>query len=238
MNDNGPFESEDVNHVMDLFLKQLKEILDETCPVKKISLRRYQSPNKPWITEGMLRSIKFKTQLFRRQLNCPSDENISEFKRYKSQLSKILRLEKKNYYEREFEKVRFSPKKTWFLINEFLSKRKDQSFPDEICMPENQVPFNDKKEIADALNRHFAKIGEKTAESAASSGSSSQNKNDFRNFLLPSHDKSIFLTPVSEQELKNVVTLLKNGHSEGIDGSSTFLLKEILSPKFCTFYVI
>ena len=36
MNDNGPFESEDVNHVMDLFLKQFMEILDETCPVKKL----------------------------------------------------------------------------------------------------------------------------------------------------------------------------------------------------------
>ena len=95
-------------------------------------------------------------------------------------------------------------------------------------MPENLVPLNDKKEIADALNRHFRKIGEKTAESAASSGSSSQNKNDFRNFLTPSHDKSIFLTPVSEHEIKNFVTPLKNGHSEGIDGSSTFLLKEIL----------
>ena len=44
---------------------------------------------------------------------------------------------KRNYYEREFEKVRFSPKKTWFLINECFSKRKDQSFPDEMCMPEN-----------------------------------------------------------------------------------------------------
>ena len=59
MNDNGPFESEDVNHMMDLCLKQFKEILNETCLVKKISLRRYQSPNKPWITEGILKSIKF-----------------------------------------------------------------------------------------------------------------------------------------------------------------------------------
>jgi len=98
-------------------------------------------------------------------------------------------LEKRNYYEREFEKVHFSQKKTWFLINECLSKRKDQSFPDEMCIPENQVPLNDKKEIADAPYRHFAKIGEKTAESAASSGSNSQNKNDFRNFLPPSNDK-------------------------------------------------
>ena len=50
MNDNRPFESENVNQVMDLFLKQFKEILDGTCPLKNISLRRCQSPNKPWIT--------------------------------------------------------------------------------------------------------------------------------------------------------------------------------------------
>ena len=86
MNNNEPFESEDLNHVMDLFLKQVKEILNERCPVIKIRLRRHQSSNRPWITEGILRSIKFKNQLFGRQLNCPSDENISEFKRYKNQL--------------------------------------------------------------------------------------------------------------------------------------------------------
>ena len=134
---------------------------------------------------------------------------------------------KRNYYEREFEKVRFSPKKTWFLINKCLIKRKDQSFPDEMCMPENQVPLNDKKEIADALNRHSAKIGERLLSLLPHQGQVVKIKMT-RNFLPPSHDKSIFLTPVSEQELKNVVTLLKNGHSEGIDGSSTFLLKEIL----------
>ena len=49
---------------------------------------------------------------------------------------------------------------TWSLINERLSKRKDQSFLNLICMPENQVLLNDKKEIADTLSRHFAKIGE------------------------------------------------------------------------------
>ena len=55
-----------------------------------------------------------------------------------------------------------------------LSKMKDQSFPDKMCMPENQVPLNNKKEIADALKWYFAKIGEKTSESAASLRSSSQ----------------------------------------------------------------
>jgi len=91
-------------------------------------------------------------------------------------------LEKRNYYEQDLEKVRFSPKKTWFLINECLSMRKDQSFPDEMCMPENQVYINDKKDIADAPNRHFTKIGGKTAEFATSSGSSSQNT--FRHHMI------------------------------------------------------
>ena len=44
-------------------------------------------------------------------------------------------------------------------------------------------------------------------------------------FFPPSHDKSIFLTPASEQELKNIITPLKNGYSERIDRSSTFLSK-------------
>ncbi|KAK2727213.1 hypothetical protein QYM36_007895, partial [Artemia franciscana] len=103
----------------------------------------------------------------------PAEENISEFKKYKSQLSKILRLEKRKYYKRKFEKVRLSLKRTWSLINEYLSKRKG-TLPDEMFMLENQVPLNDKEGNSRCQERAFCCLIQIRCdlESAASSRSS------------------------------------------------------------------
>ena len=57
--------------------------------------------------------------------------------------------------------------------------------------------------------------------------------------MPPPSDKSMFLSPVPEIELKHVISKMKNGSSEALDGSSTNLVKEIfpvISPVLC--YII
>ena len=54
--------------------------------------------------------------------------------------------------------------------------------------------------------------------------------------MPPPSDKSNFLSPVTEIELKHIISKMKNGSSEALDGSSTNLVKEIfpvISPVLC-----
>ena len=94
---------------------------------------------------------------------------------------------------------------------------------------------SDEQEIVNLLNAHFVSIGEKTAN--ASHVSPNNNNNDlFKDHMPPPSDKRMYLSHVTEIELKHIISKMKNGSSEALDGSSTNLVKEIfpvISPVLC-----
>jgi len=79
--------------------------------------------------------------------------------------------------------------------------------------------------VADCLNDHFASIGEVVNEKLQKGNSYSND--GFIKYLPSSSDISIFLTPVMEGELLNICLLMKKGDSQGLDGSSTNIVKSI-----------
>ena len=85
---------------------------------------------------------------------------------------------------------------------------------------------SDDQEIVNILNAHFVSIGEKTANASHVSPNNSNN-DSFKDHMPPPSDKSMFLSPVTEIELKHIISKMKNGSSEALDGSSSNLVKEI-----------
>ena len=85
---------------------------------------------------------------------------------------------------------------------------------------------NGKQNVAEEMNQCFARIGEATINS--NFNDCSDLESGFRDFLQHLIDSSIFLSPVTEMELKNLVKIMKNGHSEGTDSSSAYLLKQTI----------
>ena len=132
---------------------------------------------------------------------------------------------KKIHFEILFLEAEGSPKKTWIIANECLNKSKSQG-PLESMNVSDGSTVNGKQKVAEEINQCFARIEEATVNS---------NLNDcldvesgFRDFLPYPINYSIFLSPVTEVELKNLVKIMKNGHSEGTDCSSTYLLKQTI----------
>ena len=85
---------------------------------------------------------------------------------------------------------------------------------------------NNKQDVVELLNTHFARIGERTTNITFTNAN--QSNTDCLAFLPPVSDKYIFLSPVCPQELINITQLLKIGTSSGADGSTTNLLKQII----------
>lgn len=227
-------DCEDVNQASQYFVNEFTTALNVACPMSSTRLRRYNRSKKPWVTRGLLRSIQSKNRLYKIYLSNPDETNQAFFKAYRNCLTKALRSAKQLYYLKAFNSAHGSPKKVWTLINDCIGKKKLNSFPDEMMPPGGDTAVKGKLNVANMLNTHFAKIGEKTSEEA--SQKSTPNSADFKSFLPSSTDRSIFLTPVSSAELMLVLHQLKNGHSEGIDGSSTNLLKSIM-PSIVNFLV-
>ena len=139
----------------------------------------------------------------------------------------MIRLSKQLYYKKSFKEAQNSPRKTWSLINYFIKKESKSNFP-EIISLEDGLTTNKSEKVADILNTYFAKIGEKIVSSVMNQSDSCNNKH-FSSYLPSPQSNSIFLRPISHSEITKIVCDLNPGNSVGIGGSSSKIVKEILS---------
>ncbi|XP_065568865.1 uncharacterized protein LOC136032483 [Artemia franciscana] len=137
-----------------LFLKYFRECLDEACPLRRIKIKKYTLPNKPWVSRGLLHSISIKNKLFKISMSFPSTKNEKEFKKYKNVLTQLIRKAKARYFEKSFVEARGDQKHTWRLINSLLGRSQKSSFPNEMLRGDGTFS-SDEQEIVNLLNAHF-----------------------------------------------------------------------------------
>ena len=75
-------------------------------PITKLSLMEMKSSDKPWLTKGILKSVNKKNDIYRkfvRAKNLHSKEFYHlEFKRYKSMINRLTRINKSKYFKTFF----------------------------------------------------------------------------------------------------------------------------------------
>ena len=74
----------------DSFFNEFTSIYDSSFPLKKIKSSKLNS-RKPWVTNGLLKSIKRKNKLYRKYLSFPTAQNETLYKAYKNKLTKLLK---------------------------------------------------------------------------------------------------------------------------------------------------
>ena len=89
----------------------------------------------------------------------------------------------------------------------------------------NETAIIDNLDMSNYCNEYFVNIGMKMA---------SKINSPKYNFKIKNNNASIFLTPVTEQEIIQQISSLKNDSAPGLDGISAKLIKlvhlEIISP--------
>ena len=128
--ESNPNNNYDVLHDLICALKQ------KHFPNKKIKFNKYKHKSTPWITTGILKSIKFKNKIHLALRRTPHESphyNTIEtnLRDYNIILKKLIRLAKFFYYTTNFQKAKGNLKKSWSAINEMLcKKRKKVNFPE------------------------------------------------------------------------------------------------------------
>ena len=105
------YQSEDTNHVYDLFLKLFSLQYNKAFPLKKIQLKE-KSLKSPWLIPGFLKSSKKRQRLYAKFLKSKTLTNERNYKAYKNL----------------FEKIKFKSKKNSILQNsliQILTRRKN-----------------------------------------------------------------------------------------------------------------
>ena len=84
------------NVLCDEFIDIFNRTLDKHAPLRKLTKRERKLKEKPWITKGILTSIKSKNKLYKDSLKTKTDESIRIYKKYRNKLTHIKKLSKSN----------------------------------------------------------------------------------------------------------------------------------------------
>ena len=201
------------------FLKLYRDAYDKAFPIVKRKINKRYIRKEPWITSGLITSSQTKAKLLKKKLKQPTHNNITNYKMFRDQFNKIKRKMKIDYFHNILETNKHNMKKTWQTLKNVIGKMNDKTnFPQSFLINNKHV-YN-KTEIAQGFNSFFANIGKTTSQNVPHA-----NKH-FSEFLKNRVPNSMFLEPVEEPQIIEIVNKLKPKMSHGYDDIPTRIVKE------------
>jgi len=118
-------EETDANSSFEIFYTKIESLLNTMAPVKKQTKREQRLEQRPWITNGILKSMKIRDFLYKeltkKNENPLEKRTISiRYKNYRNMIVSLLRISRENYFQNYFEKNKSDVKKTWNGIRNIL----------------------------------------------------------------------------------------------------------------------
>lgn len=208
-----------VNDTLLELTRVIQDCLDHhSCA--KIKESRYSSPRQPWMTRGLLTSLKKKLRMWKKFKKFKGNNMLKEnFLNYKRLLNKLIEQAKSSYYVRILKNVERSSKNKWAVINTLVHSRKtskDYNLSDDLVM-EDGTKISDpvsianfainslvKSKVHDDINVHLATLNVKPSTATA------------------------FLYPVSDGEICSIIgNKIKMKTSSGPDKIPASIIKKL-----------
>ncbi|KAG1656709.1 hypothetical protein GQR58_023766 [Nymphon striatum] len=222
----------DINNNPNVNYNMMHEIIqiskNKCMPEKIIKFNKYKHKKNPWITRGLIKSIKQRDEKYKLlkftnpsslTYNCQK-ENLTAFNNI---LRKIIRMAKKSYYELTFNKYKHDMKSTWKSINEILHKKKTKKNFTAIIV-DGTVSITDKATIANKFNDFFINIGSQLAETIINPPNKS-----YSDYLTHNNNDNFQFHSVKESDIELLIKKMETKKSSGFDGISAVLLKHLPS---------
>ena len=206
------------------FHKKLVETIETEIPEKTKTINYKRTIRDPWLTTSLLKCLKRQHHLYQQTLRKKDTELIEKYRNYRKTLKKIIRYCKSQYYLDRCMEFKNNSKKLWAMINKVISKSNHKSDSiDKIKV--GSTYKTDPKSITTSFCNHFANVGKNYANKI--SRSNKKIENYLRNIEINKH--SLFLTPVTEEDLLRLINALPNKLSSGFDNINNVLLKQLSS---------
>jgi len=217
-----------VNKSYDTFINIYKDAFNTAFPLKPGKRRGKLMKLQPWSTHDFVLSSREKTKLFRIKSSHPTEENIARYQEHNRTHNRLKRHLKTTYYTGQIENNKHDMKKMWVILNNLIGKQNDKSsFPDSFII-DGKTESNP-THIASGFNKFFSEIGIQTANGVPVSNS------NFQHYMGNPQPNSMYLEPVTNENVINTTLSLKSKISFGHDEISTKLAKDdihcIITPK-------
>ena len=200
LNDTGSNIS--VNNMYSSFANKYLNLINMYCPLKSkvVSNETY----KPWIRKNLINCCRKKQQLYKKSLN--NSVFKLEYINYRNTLNNTIRKAKSNFYHKQINENKNNLKRMWSTINSIINRSKAKN---------NSETFNIDINYA---NNYFRNVGYETVKKIPNV------KSNVQSYLGKRQIQSIFLNPVSENEIVNIINQLPVT-SAGYDNIPSKLLK-------------
>ena len=215
------YDSDDINCMYNTFTEIITELYQSNCPIIYEKVKR-KRPDKPWMTNGLKNACRKKNLLYKEFLKTRTIVSEEKYKKYKNKLTAILRRCEKQYFTELLEINKGNMKETWKILNGLINKK---SKGKQICTEFNgdESKITGDKTIANGFNNFFVNIGPSLAKRIPKCKDSL-----FTQFLPDKVEDTMFLRPVTEEEIMQQVKNAKNKKSKDHDQFDMCLVKKII----------
>ncbi len=118
------------------------------------------------MTEGLLTSMRKKSNLFHKKLKQPTEHNIETYKTYVKKYNELKREMKKSYFRNMLEINKANIKNTWQILKKALGKKTmTPNFPQIFSIDNEQI--SNKEQIARSF--YTSNIGKITSQNVPQS---------------------------------------------------------------------
>ena len=205
----------DTQQAFDKFHKHLIEMYNKHFP--KIRITRKYNNKKPWLSEGLKNSIKQKNKLYLKFKKVNSAHNDELYKSYIRKLQQVMKVADKCHYHDLLVKYSNDMKKSWGVIKSIINKNQKPHIQGRFKIGENLIT-SDNELISNKCYNFFINIGPTLAKSIPH-----VNKSPL-SYLGNRLTESIYLAPVSENEIGQLIKSLKDT-AAGFDDPNAMCLK-------------
>ena len=165
---------------------------------------------KPWLTKGLLKSIKKKNALYKQFLYSPTVSHKRQYKCFRNKLNHLLRIAKRDYYDKKLTEYKSNVRNTWRILNEIINRRRcNLTRPSTFRVADHEI--SDPVEIANGFCDYFTNLGPSLA------GKIPTSNRPFSSFLKSDVVNSVFFPSTYQQEIVEICASLRSGSAAGFD---------------------
>lgn len=185
------------------------------------SSKNFKRKIKPWITNGIIQSIKTRDRMKKQILNNNNNMQLrDEYKTYRNRLTRIIKITKNNYYTDQLNSCNGNIKQTWKIIRDATNTEKNNCTSNINILDDHGNVITCNKQKANEFNTFFCNIGKEITNSIPV-------PIDLHNVepVTPPPLNSLFLRPVNENDVIGFINSLKNDCATGMDQIPAKLIK-------------
>ena len=178
--------------------------MNKFLPVKIIKYNKHKHKKSYWITQGIIRSTKFRDKLYSKIKQTPihAAEYVTlktNLHTYNAILNRNVRLAKQMYYQTSFERNKYDIKKACCMIKQIILKiPKKEHFHDYFKIDGKIVTY--KNTIANKFNSFFTNIRPTLACQITNTGDKS-----FKDYLKSRSLYTFEFKPLNENQIMNII---------------------------------